>query len=349
MDRVCLIDVSLSAHSSTYLSCACKSVAALGLEPIVITDRNLAGRGLLSGPVIELIQSHGSRISRLKNAIRLSKSLRSVQSVFSYHVTVTDHSLLGYGLLHARKTLPEFAHWMHGPTVEFGQKLVADQYKKTFFRNWAFEIGHFFPQSINLLPVPVHKFPDITNVEMDNDNLSQSAPAAQWSVGIIGNMSKYKGLLEFIRTATLSSAALTYLVAGNIPLWIYSESEQKIISLFLAQQNVTCIHGYINDGNEINRLLANCKVVWVAYNNFPHSSNILVKCAHFGVPVIANNYGLIGSAVCEYRLGVFLNTNFDECLESLNNQCLGGSEYAAQNSQVALSTLFVRLLESVNS
>jgi glycosyltransferase involved in cell wall biosynthesis len=344
MRRVCLIDVSDSAHSTTYLMSASASVLKIGLEPIIVTSSGNPGRSQLTGMVVDVKMKYGSRLVRLQNAVRLSLAVCSVDSHFAYHVTVTDHSLLGYGACRPRFWKNEYAHWMHGPTLDSGLNVVNSQYKKSFSFNWASEIGHFAPTSLGNLPVPTHKFPDVTNINLDHEHVDSADLRKPWSIGIVGNMSKYKGLLEFIRTAYKSSNSLTYLVAGNIPYWVYSEADKKTIADFLAKPNVTHVDGYINDGHALNSLLSRCRMIWVAYEKFPHSSNILVKCSHFGVPVIANDYGLIGSAVSEYNLGVFHRDTFDACFDCISKHESIGDSYANQNSQTALDRLFERLL-----
>lgn len=344
MRRVCLVDVSNSAHSTTYLTSARESVSKLGFDSVIVTNSGSVGRNQLAGTVVNLTMNYGSRLARLQNSLRLSSVIRSVDAQFAYHVTVTDHTLLGYGAFSPRFWKNEYAHWMHGPTLDSGLDAVNRQYKKSFTFNWASELGHFAPSTLGNLPVPTHKFPDVTNIDLKHEHLVSADLRKTWSVGIVGNMSKYKGLIEFIRTADTSSNSLTYLVAGNIPYWVYSEADKSAIADFVAKPNVTHIDGYINDGHELNSLLSQCQMIWVAYDNFTHSSNILVKCSHFGIPVIANNYGLIGSAVSEYRLGVFRKDTFDTCLDYLSEHRSIGDSYANQNSQTVLDRLFERLL-----
>lgn len=345
MERVCLVDVSNSAHSTTYLLSGSESVSKLGMDPVIVTSNGNPRRTELYGSILEVKIEYGSRLSRLKNTLRLSSAVRSSNCRFAYHLTVTDHSLLGYGALTRNYTRREYGHWMHGPTLYSGANDVSKQYGKSFMFNWAAEIGHFAPPILGALPVPVHQFPDVTNVKLDC-TLSDLSNQKSWTVGIIGNMSNYKGLIDFIKTAENSSQSYTYLVAGNIPNWVYSADELKTIADFLERPNVTYIDGYISDGQELNSLLSKCRMIWVAYNSFPHSSNILVKCSYFKVPVIAKNVGIIGQAVSKYHLGVFLNSTFDECLGSISNDSVD-SEFFEINSQSALDNLFIRINELV--
>jgi hypothetical protein len=341
MGRFCLVDVTGSAHSTTYLQSASESITKLGIEPVIVTSIDNPRRNELDGSISDVAMEYGSKLARIKNAIRLFSAVRSVHCEFAYHLTVGDHSLFGYGALSSKYVINEYAHWFHGPTLDSGTKVVSKQYAKSFVFNWAEEIGHFAPPKLGALPVPVHQFPDVTNVTLDCKSLDFSSQKS-WSVGIIGNMSRYKGLLDFIQTAEKSSRSHTYLVAGNIPQWSYSDYELKTIVEFLSRPNVTYIEGYISDGQEINSLLSQCRLIWVAYNSFPHSSNILVKCSHFRVPVIANDFGLIGDAVSRYHLGVFLTSTFDDCVDTVSYDSID-SEFSVINSQSALDNLFKRI------
>ncbi len=67
--------------------------------------------------------------------------------------------------------------------------------------------------------------------------------------------------------------------------------------------------GHIPDQGSFNSLLSISDILCAAYEEFPHSSNILTKAAAFQKPVLVDEKYAMGERVRTYNLGMCVSVN----------------------------------------
>ncbi|NBT59281.1 hypothetical protein EBT16_10915 [bacterium] len=66
---------------------------------------------------------------------------------------------------------------------------------------------------------------------------------------------------------------------------------------------------YLADEKAFNEVIAACDVIFAVYRNFPYSSNMPGKAAHFQKPILVSNRYLMGERVLKYRIGLAVDEN----------------------------------------
>ncbi len=147
-------------------------------------------------------------------------------------------------------------------------------------------------------------------LEQDLMEFGQAEPV----VLLAGELSARKGIHEFLevaRSAERAGSCLRFLVAGSLDASSCPPGELLKLEAALkgAPGNVLVRIGRIPDGHEFNAAIRGAAVVWAAYRDFPHSSNLLTKAALVGRPVVAFANGMIGDRVRRYRLGAAISAS----------------------------------------
>ena len=159
---------------------------------------------------------------------------------------------------------------------------------------------------------PVVVFPDFAD-----DRMPGSAIESQLSerlrafarnrpiVGLFGHLQRSKGLTTFCAAAQEPSLADVCFAAGGEVDWLsFSPDERRSLQSSLADSHNVWTHfARIPDEPRLNGLLATCSVLFAAYINFPHSSNILAKAAVLEKPVVVSDRSLMAERVRRFRLG----------------------------------------------
>jgi hypothetical protein len=68
----------------------------------------------------------------------------------------------------------------------------------------------------------------------------------------------------------------------------------------------------IEKEESINYLIQNSDIIWVAYENFPFSSNMLSKSSFFNTKLLCTPNTYIEEIANKYQLGKSINKNFPE-------------------------------------
>jgi glycosyltransferase involved in cell wall biosynthesis len=79
---------------------------------------------------------------------------------------------------------------------------------------------------------------------------------------------------------------------------------RTLLEVWHTAPNIHAHLARLHDGPELNAILVESAVVFAAYVDFPHSSNILAKAAMLGRPVIVSRGFMMGAAVERHRLGI---------------------------------------------
>lgn len=163
---------------------------------------------------------------------------------------------------------------------------------------------------------PVIVFPDITDDETFNGNhplvlnIREKAKGRKL-IGLIGNLTKSKGLLELIAVAkSTKEYNWFYVFAGKFEESAFTAHELRILRSAAISDHENCFFHFhtLHEGSEYNSLIAILDVVYAARRDFPHSSNTLTKAALFGNPVLVAGSGCLAERVRRYNLGEVVDT-----------------------------------------
>lgn len=207
---------------------------------------------------------------------------------------------------------------------------------------------------------PVIGFPDITNIVHDEKPGPAVAEVLKLAKGrrivsLLGMQSKRKGVLSLIRIASeCIKDDVFFLFGGPLDRATYSETELSLIDDFVERKPENCFFHFehLQDGPEFNELVKLSSLIYAVYLNFPHSSNLLVKAAFFGKPVLVSNEYYMGELVDKYQLGDTVNPNnlleIKEKIINYNYLCINDKlqrKFFKLNAKENLKETFQRILK----
>lgn len=176
---------------------------------------------------------------------------------------------------------------------------------------------------------PIVVFPDITNeAEPDwkYDRVQELKAKAKGRkiIGLFGSLDKRKGLLTLLSAAEeLKEKEYFFIFAGKLWLSSFNIQEQNRIQQIVKSSPSNCLFyldGFIPDGGKMNGLLSACDIMMLAYEKFPHSSNMLTKAAVLKKTVIVSEGYCMAERVKKYRLGLTIpEGDVDELVRVIEN------------------------------
>jgi glycosyltransferase involved in cell wall biosynthesis len=211
---------------------------------------------------------------------------------------------------------------------------------------------------------PVIIFPDIADESPpDPDyNIAQQIiekAGGRKIVGLLGSIGKRKGILTLLDMAQKSAKEnWLFVFAGQLDESAFLPEDIEKIRSIIKQKYHNCFFyfDYIPDGPKFNALVNVCDVLFTAYNNFPHSSNILTKAAIFKKAVIVSQGYCMEERVDKFGLGLSIKEGDVqggiEALQRLCNHSLTEAtkikpnfeDYCHQHSQQQLHLAFESIL-----
>lgn len=152
---------------------------------------------------------------------------------------------------------------------------------------------------------PIYVFPDVTKTDLKNESKHENNK----KIVVAGVGDRRKGILRLIRATDLpENNNWHFLIAGKINWSEFTETEIQEIQNALKSKNVSTT-GFIEDEAEMNAEIASADFVYAAYEDFPHSSNILTKAAMFKKYVLVNSGFLMAERVKKYQTGLVLEND----------------------------------------
>jgi glycosyltransferase involved in cell wall biosynthesis len=122
---------------------------------------------------------------------------------------------------------------------------------------------------------------------------------------LIGSQQKRKGLLSLLRAAQeLSKNDFYFVIVGQLVRETYTKEEVVEIEKLLQMNNVYKKLEYVRSEQEINEYIQCSDLIFAAYENFCHSSNMLIKASVFQVPLIVSSGYYMEEQVEQHSLGV---------------------------------------------
>ncbi len=157
---------------------------------------------------------------------------------------------------------------------------------------------------------PVILFPDFTDESPpDHDSpliqeISTKA-AGRKIVGLLGSLDKRKGILTLLRLSQQISTPWFFVFAGNFAEASFTVEERKWIHAVIGSNPKNCFFHLARIPSEaaFNAVVQTCDCLYAAYENFPLSSNLLIKAAIFEKPIIVSENYCMGERVKRFRLG----------------------------------------------
>jgi len=137
-------------------------------------------------------------------------------------------------------------------------------------------------------------------------------------LSLSGFLSRRKGLLTLIRLAARHQGPWAFLFAGGVEWDSFSEDESREIKTFIEHPpSNTLFLGRKMVDAEFKCVLECSDLVYVAYENFFHSSNVQIFAALLGKPILAGPRHLISERTRNYDLGWCLPELTGDAVESL--------------------------------
>lgn len=195
-------------------------------------------------------------------------------------------------------------------------------------------------------------FPDFTEIEI-GDNKYQSIKSIEKLANnrkvilLAGFLSRRKNIIKFLDFATDPKLSQKYffVLAGELARDTFRIDELKQIDINIEKmKNLNsgfAITERLEDERELNQLVKFSSFLFIAYDEFKHSSNFVVKGAYFKVPVLVSPGFLMEERVTKWNLGCVINLNytaedFDKCLRSCILKNESADKYYELNSARAL-------------
>lgn len=152
--------------------------------------------------------------------------------------------------------------------------------------------------------------PDVANAELPTVTTPLARSIAERAAGrtvvaLVGSLEGRKNISLFCKVALLADAdRWFFLMAGELHRSSFSrEDEEAFVALMNLRDNF-CLHDqFFDDERELNEVLAASDILFAVYRNFPKSSNMLGKAAHFRKPLLVSDRFIMGERVRRYGLG----------------------------------------------
>ena len=213
---------------------------------------------------------------------------------------------------------------------------------------------------------PVIAFPDFTDEsspDLDWQIVKDIAAKARGKriISLLGSLSEYKGLPTFVELSRQVPEGWLFVFAGNLSTVGIKTQEIETIKSFFCSEPENCFFylKQIPGESQYNALVEISDVLFAVRENFPYSSNTLIKAAFFQKLVISNQQYCIGERVTKFHLGYTIETgNIAQCvslLEKLRTELSTGrlsiepdfDSYRQLHSTEQLRDAFQKILEFV--
>jgi glycosyltransferase involved in cell wall biosynthesis len=131
------------------------------------------------------------------------------------------------------------------------------------------------------------------------------------TISLIGSLSKRKNLDLFVSAAfSKKGKDFNWLIYGQL-----DKNNLKFITkmrlnklIYSKPKNIKFNFSYLS-GTDFNEAINSTSIIFLAYENWPHASNLLTHATFNRIPVIASQGFEIGKLVNEFSLGILLREN----------------------------------------
>lgn len=165
-------------------------------------------------------------------------------------------------------------------------------------------------EKVTAIPDPICR----TSGDHSRSGVPWDLPQGRTMFLLFGVLTERKGILKLLDALpylSVEAARRTaILIAGRVDESIKQQVDFRIERVRRRQPDliIRLIDRYMEPA-ALEALVSRSDVVLAPYQRFVGSSGILVWAARLGLPVISQDYGLIGALVRRYRLGVAVDTS----------------------------------------
>jgi glycosyltransferase involved in cell wall biosynthesis len=166
---------------------------------------------------------------------------------------------------------------------------------------------------------PVIVFPDPTNGAIGGLGSSLAEKLRRFAggspvVGCLGHLQPTKGATTLARVALDERyRRFCFAFIGTVTWARYSAADQEMLASVGERSPNSFAHFFRPDTEEaFNDVFRVCDLIYAAYIDFPHSSNILTKATVLERPVVVSDGYLMAERVRQYRLGEVVPENDPE-------------------------------------
>ena len=155
---------------------------------------------------------------------------------------------------------------------------------------------------------PAVSFPDFTDDSPPaeggvGEKLRQFA-AGRAVVGCLGHLQPTKGVATLAQVAlNPENQHIVFAFVGSLLRGVFTAEEQRLLDAMAARPNVFTHFESLRTESDFNAVVKACDLLFAAYQDFPHSSNILAKAALLQKPVIVSDGYLMAERVRYFQLG----------------------------------------------
>lgn len=174
------------------------------------------------------------------------------------------------------------------------------------------------PSVSRRLARPTVTFPDLASKETPSSTSPLITELMKRANGrsiviLTGVIDGRKGIDRFLNLADHSDPDEWFaVVVGPIAWGALTSGQSEKLKAWINPR----VNGWVIDtshlrDDEINEFVACASAVWLGYDRFPFSSNLLSKAAAWKIPVLSNGEFLIGEQTREFDLGLILEPESD--------------------------------------
>lgn len=131
------------------------------------------------------------------------------------------------------------------------------------------------------------------------------------TISLVGSLGRRKGVLEFLSAIWLLPDHLArrgrFVLVGPLPDDLRQTVENWSRKLESRDIRLEITDRFLND-SEIEAAIAASRLVMLPYRDHVGMSNLLVRAAKYGKPVLGPDSGLLGALIDKYQLGVRVDT-----------------------------------------
>lgn len=162
---------------------------------------------------------------------------------------------------------------------------------------------------------------EISDISYDVAELVRERANGRCVIGLLGFLSKRKGLVSLIKIAKqCQEKPYFFLFAGFLDRDSFTPEESELIDEFSQSNPSNCLLKFerIPEESQFNSLVMQCDILYAVYDNFPNSSNILTKAAVFQkFAMVAKGFSM-EDFVDQFKMGISVDfNNLDEQINSL--------------------------------
>lgn len=270
-----------------------------GLWSLVRTDQ---GYGRVVSGIIEA--NRPDRVVLLcfdQFQVALGLSMR-----FSFEVRISG--IYYRPIMHYRDVVNDSLGFGHRPNAALRQALLRFACRNPHL-DTIFSLDPFLPGSPQVAKMPARfvALPEPT----PERNLSATPDPETPTVSLVGSLARRKGVLELLEALSLLPEHLVsrtrFVLAGPVSEDLRPALEVWMRKLESKNVRLDVTDRFLND-SEIEMAIAVSHLVLLPYQDHIGMSNLLVRAAKYGRPVLGPDSGLLGALIKQHGLGAVVDT-----------------------------------------